>query len=443
MTESLSSRSSALEILQAVSRRNHALDEAVSGHLGFAKLEPRDRAFVRLIVATTLRRLGQIDALIAVCLERPIETKMPAVHDILRLGIAQLLFLKTPPHAAVDTSVALAEGIGHGALKGLVNAVLRRLSREGSAIVETQDAAKLNTPAWLWESWIAAYGEDTTRKIAVAHMAEPPLDITVRSHAESHRESHRESWASRLSATILPTGSLRRPIAQEGGGGAIPELPGFAEGEWWVQDAAAAIPASLFGDVTGRSAIDLCAAPGGKTAQLAAAGAKVIAVDVSAARIKLLRDNMSRLHLPADFICADASVWHPREQAECVLLDAPCTATGTLRRHPDIARLKSPKDVTRLMAVQDRLLDAATAMLAPGGMLVYCTCSLQPEEGEQRIAALLDRKSDLVRVPIAPAEVGGLPELLTAEGALRTLPCHLSAQGGMDGFYAVRLRRIG
>jgi 16S rRNA (cytosine967-C5)-methyltransferase len=438
MTESLSSRSTALEILQAVLRRNGTLDEAASGHLGFAKLEPRDRAFVRLLVATSLRRLGQIDALIAVCLERPVEMKMPAVHDILRLGIAQLLFLKTPPHAAVDTSVALAEEVGHGALKGLVNAVLRRLSREGATIVDAQDAAKLNTPGWLWESWIAAYGEGTARKIAEAHMAEPPLDITVKSHAESHRES----WASRLSAAILPTGSLRRPIAQEGGGGAIPELPGFAEGEWWVQDAAAAIPASLFGNITGRSAIDLCAAPGGKTAQLAAAGAKVTAVDVSATRIKLLRENMNRLHLPADFICADASVWHPREKADCVLLDAPCTATGTLRRHPDIARLKSPKDVTRLMAVQDRLLDAATAMLATGGTLVYCTCSLQPEEGEQRIAALLDRKSGLVRVPIAPPDVGGLAELLTAEGALRTLPCHLSAQGGMDGFYAARLRRV-
>ena len=273
-------------------------------------------------------------------------------------------------------------------------------------------------------------------------MAEPPLDITVKSHGESHRETHREFWASRLGAAILPTGSLRRPIAQEGGGGAIPELPGFAEGEWWVQDAAAAIPASLFGDVAGRSIIDLCAAPGGKTAQLAAAGAKVTAVDVSATRIKLLRENMNRLHLPAAFICADASVWHPHEKSDCVLLDAPCTATGTLRRHPDIARLKSPKDVTRLTAVQDRLLDAATMMLSTGGMLIYCTCSLQPEEGEQRIAALLDRKSDLVRVPVAPAEVGGLAELLTTQGDLRTLPCHLANQGGMDGFYAVRLRRI-
>jgi len=442
MTDALSSRSSALEILRAVLRRNSALDEAASGHLGFAKLQPRDRAFVRLLVATALRRLGQIDGLIAACLERPIEPKAPAAHDVLRLGIAQLLFLKTPPHAAVDTSVALTEAAGHGALKGLVNAVLRRLSRDGLGLLEAQDAAKLNTPAWLWESWCAAYGEATTRKIAEAHMAEPPLDITVKSHGESHRESHRESWASRLGAAILPTGSLRRPAAQEGGGGAIPELPGFAEGEWWVQDAAAAIPAGLFGNVAGRKFVDLCAAPGGKTAQLAAAGAKVTAVDVSAARIKLLRENMDRLHLPAELICADASVWRPREPADCVLLDAPCTATGTLRRHPDIARLKSSKDVTRLTAVQDRLLDAAAMMLSTGGTLIYCTCSLQPEEGDQRIAALLARNSDLVRVPIAPGEAGGLPELLTAQGDLRTLPCHLASQGGMDGFYAVRLRRI-
>jgi 16S rRNA (cytosine967-C5)-methyltransferase len=435
-----SPRAVALDVLDSCLRRRRALDDAIAAAQGLSELESRDRAFVRLLVATALRRLGQIDALIAHCLERPLPPKARRVHDILRLGVVQLLFLGTPPHAAADTSVRLAKAEGLAAFKGLVNAVLRRLAREGAALVASQDAARLNTPDWLWDSWTAAYGADTARAIATAHLAEPALDITVKSDAAR--------WAQALGAVILPTGSLRRPGAAHGGGGPVAELPGYAEGAWWVQDAAAAIPATLLGDVRGRPVIDLCAAPGGKTAQLAALGALVTAVDVSDKRLRLVRDNLDRLGLEARLVRADASRWRPDAPVPFVLLDAPCTATGTIRRHPDVARLKTPDDVARLVAIQDRLLDAAAEMLEDGGCLVFCTCSLQPEEGPQRVAALLER-APLARVRITSAQLGGLADLVTAEGDLRTLPCHLGGAeaaaggppGGLDGFYAARLRR--
>jgi 16S rRNA (cytosine967-C5)-methyltransferase len=245
-----------------------------------------------------------------------------------------------------------------------------------------------------------------------------------------------EGWAARLGGRVLPTGGVRLDSAA-----LIEDLPGFAAGQWWVQDAAAALPARLFGRLEGRQVVDLCAAPGGKTAQLAAAGAEVIAVDRAAARLKRVTDNLARLGRSAATIAADATQWRPPGKVEAVLLDAPCSATGTIRRHPDIPWLKSPDDVATLAALQDRLLAAAVEMTAPGGILVYCTCSLQPEEGPQRIAALI-AKGGVERVAVSAAEVGGVPEFVTAEGDLRTLPCHLADEGGIDGFYAARLRRL-
>jgi len=218
-------------------------------------------------------------------------------------------------------------------------------------------------------------------------------------------------------------------------------LPGYAEGAWWVQDATAAIPARLLGDVAGRKVIDLCAAPGGKTSQLAAAGAQVTAIDRSNRRLERLVTNLQRLNLHAEAIVADAVSWRPAARAPFVLLDAPCTATGAIRRHPDVPRLKTPEDVVRLAAVQERLLAAAIDMLEPGGILVYCTCSLEPEEGPAQIAALLARGAPVERRPIEAAEVGGLSVLLTEEGDLRTLPSHLPEFDGIDGFYAARLVR--
>ncbi len=426
MSDPPTARVCALDVLDAVLGARRRLDDALAGHRALAGLDARDRAFARLLVATVLRRLGQIDALIAHCLDRPLPKAAERVQHILRLGACQLVFLGTPAHAAVDSAVALAGE----PFKGLVNAVLRRLAREGADLAAKQDAPCLNTPGWLWRSWRGAYGEATARAIAEAHLAEPPLDITVKRHAEG--------WARRLDAQILPTGTLRRAL-----GGAVEDLDGYAQGDWWVQDAAAVLPARLLGDVAGETVIDLCAAPGGKTAQLAAAGAHVVAVDHSAPRLDRLRQNLARLGLAAETIAADATRWRPPAPVRFVLLDAPCSATGTIRRHPDIPHLKKPTDVRRLAALQDRLLDAAYPMLAPGGTLVYCVCSLEPEEGPKRIEAVGTRAPGLERVAITADEIGGLSELVTGDGDLRILPCHLADRGGLDGFFVARLRRIG
>ncbi|WP_119460604.1 transcription antitermination factor NusB [Rhodospirillaceae bacterium SYSU D60014] len=425
----LAPRAVALDLLQAVLRRRRPFDETLADHPELTRLAGRDRAFVRLLTATTLRRLGQIDRILGRCLERPLPRRAAAIQDLLRLGACQLLFLRTPPHAAVDSTVALAAGLGGEAgFKGLVNAVLRRLDREGEALLAAEADLRVNTPDWLWDSWVAAYGDATAAAIAAAHLEEPPLDITVKGDPTP--------WAERLDAVPLPTGSLRRATA-----GPVEALPGFDAGAWWVQDAAAALPARFLGPVAGKRVIDLCAAPGGKTAQLAAAGAQVTAVDRSANRLARLTENLSRLSLAAETVTADAAGWRPETPADAVLLDAPCTATGTIRRHPDVPWLKSPQDMRKLVPLQDRLLAAAVAMTASGGTLVYCVCSLQPEEGSERIATLLASDAPVERSPIEPAEVGGLAELLTQQGELRSLPCHLADRGGLAGFYAARLRR--
>jgi 16S rRNA (cytosine967-C5)-methyltransferase len=420
-------RAVALDILGAVLPRGAALDEALAGHGGMAGLETRDRAFARLLIATTLRRLGQIDELINACLDHPLGRKAGRIRHILRLGICQLVFLGVAPHAAVHGMVEL---VGENrSFRGLVNAVLRRMSREGGAMAERQDAARLNTPDWLWRRWSKAYGETTVRSLAEAHLADPPLDFTLKDGPQD--------WAARLDAVPLPTGSLRRVS-----GGAIETLDGYGDGAWWVQDTAAALPARLLGKVDGATVLDLCAAPGGKTAQLAAAGANVIAVDRDRARLARLKTNLERLDLTAEIVQADAAAWRPRKPAGHILLDAPCSATGTIRRHPDIPHLKQPGDIARLIGLQDRLLDAAAAMLAPGGLLVYCVCSLEPEEGPERIAALLARNPRLARESIASHLPDDLDSLITDDGDLRTLPCHLAEFGGLDGFYAARLRRL-
>ncbi len=424
-----SARGVALELLTEVLEKKRPLDELLDGNRGLAALEPRDRAFAYLMTATVLRRLGQIDALIAHALARPLPAKAATAQNLLRLGIAQLLFLKVPAHAAVGETVELAEAMNWGGFKGLINAVLRRLGAEGEAILAAQDAPRLNTPDWLWQSWSQAYGEAAARDIAAACLEEPPLDLTVKANAQG--------WAAELEAELLPTGTLRRRT-----GGDVKALPGFAEGAWWVQDAAAALPARMLGDVAGKRVLDLCAAPGGKTAQLALAGAKVTALERSAHRLRRLAENLARLRLSAELVAADVELWRPEEPADAVLLDAPCTATGALRRHPDIRHLKTPADVTRMAAEQDRLLKAALAMLRPGGLLVYAVCSLELEEGPARIAALLGAGAPLRRRPLEASEINGLAELVTPEGDLRTLPCHLAERGGLDGFYACRLERL-
>lgn len=425
----------AVTILNAVLRQDTPLDDALNKHPDIARLASRDRAFVRLLTATVLRRQGQIDALIRHCLERPLKAKFAEAEDLLRLGIAQLLFLDTPPHAALSTTLALATTPRTAGQKGLINAILRRLDREGRDLVAAQDAPRLNTPDWLWQSWADAYGKKTAHRIAEASLSEPPLDLTVKSKRKDWLERMTEAD---LKAWLLPGGSLRLEQA-----GDVRRLPGYERGKWWVQDAAAALPARLLGEVEGLKVIDLCAAPGGKTAQLAAAGAKVTAVDRSAGRLRRLSENLDRLNLSVEVVAANAIKWQPKKPVDAVLLDAPCSATGTLRRHPDIARLRRAGDIAEVADLQDKLLDAAAAMVKPGGLLVYATCSLQPEEGPERIAKLLKERNDLERVPLAAEELGeGLEACITADGDLRTLPCHLSDQGGMDGFFACRLRRL-
>lgn len=425
MSETLATdaRAAALDALSQILRRRQALDDALKLD-GIA--DSRDRAFARLLVATSLRRKGQIDDVLARCLEK---SPPPPIEDLLRLGVAQLLFLDVKPHAVVDSAVELAKTIGFAPLGKLVNAVLRRISTEGQAWVAAQDPAPLNTPDWLWRSWIAAYGETTARDIAAAHLSEPPLDFTPAGSAEM--------WAQRLEAAELFTGSLRRAA-----GGSVAALPGYDQGGWWVQDAAATLPVRLLDPHPGEHIADLCAAPGGKTAQLAAAGAVVTALDRSARRLTRLQENLTRLTLSAELVAADASAWQPPALFDKVLLDAPCSATGTMRRHPDVAWTKQPSDIEKLAAAQDRLLAAAAEMVKPGGVLVFCTCSLQPEEGAARIERFLRSTPRFGRLPVEAGEVGGLSDLVSAEGDLRTLPCHLVEIGGMDGFFAARLRRL-
>jgi 16S rRNA (cytosine967-C5)-methyltransferase len=419
------SRKVALDVLVACLDKGQPLDDALARHPGFPALDPRDRAFVRLLLATTLRRLGEIDTMLGSMIERPLDGASAIGLQILRLGAAQLLFLGTPAHAAVDTAVQLAQSrLPH--IKGLINAVLRRVAREGVPMLGERDPAHLNTPAWLWESWAATYGEETTRAIAAAHLIEAPLDLTTRADTDF--------WAGQLEAEKLPTGTLRRRA-----GGNITELPGFPEGAWWVQDAAATLPVRLLGDVTGKRVADLCAAPGGKTLQLCAAGAQVTAVDISARRVMRLGENLARAGMTAALVTADASKWTPAEKFDAILIDAPCSGTGTLRRHPDIAWLKDEEDVSRLTVTQDRLLVHALDLLKPGGMLVYAVCSLQQDESADRIEALLARESRVQRAAVQPAELPGLTDAITPAGDVRTLPSMWSERGGIDGFYIARL----
>jgi 16S rRNA (cytosine967-C5)-methyltransferase len=432
----LAARRIAADILEGVLHKHRTLDDQLDGaaaHPGLKALPDRDRALMRRLVATILRRLGSLGHLLSRLLDRGIPTDAPRAQSALLIGAAQILWMDVPDHAAVDLSVRLVQSDRRAAkYAGLVNAVLRRCAREGQPLIDEVKSQTLDVPPWLLARWIAHYGETVARGIAGAISHEPSLDITVKSDAAQ--------WASRLHGETLPTGSVRTPLQ-----GSVTMLPGFVEGQWWVQDAAAALPARLFGDVAGKTIVDLCAAPGGKTAQLAQAGARVIAVDRSPHRMARLRDNFARLALEAESVVADATEWQGGSSGgfDGILVDAPCTSTGTIRRHPDIAWLRQESELGALMALQKRLLQRGIALLKPGGTLVYCTCSLEPEEGEQAISALLATESAVRRAPIDPGEVAGLSEILNQEGDLRTLPCHLPHQdprlGGLDGFYAARL----
>jgi len=433
----LAARRIAADILDGVLHKHRTLDDQLEGagaHPGLKTLADRDRALMRRLVATVLRRLGTLGHLLSRLLDRGVPTDAPRAQSALLIGAAQILWMDVPDHAAVDLSVRLVQSDRRAAkYAGLVNAVLRRCAREGAGIVAEVKAEMLDIPPWLSKRWVAHYGEATARAIALAIGHEPSLDISVKSDAPQ--------WATRLHGELLPTGSVRTLLQ-----GPVTMLPGFAEGAWWVQDAAAALPARLFGDVEGKTIVDFCAAPGGKTAQLARAGARVIALDRSPARVARLKDNLTRLSLTAEAVVADATEWPNGAETggfDGILIDAPCTSTGTIRRHPDVAWLRQESDLAALVALQKRMLARAASLLKPGGVLVYCTCSLEPEEGEAPIAALLATEPGLKRAPIAAGEVAGLSEIVNPQGDLRTLPCHLPHAdprlSGLDGFYAARL----
>ncbi|OKO70008.1 RsmB/NOP family class I SAM-dependent RNA methyltransferase [Bradyrhizobium sp. NAS96.2] len=431
----LAARRIAADILDGVLHKHRTLDDQLDGagaHPGLKSLADRDRALMRRLVSTILRKLGTLGHLLSRLLDRGIPTDAPRAQSALLIGAAQILWMDVPDHAAVDLSVRLVQSDRRAAkYAGLVNAVLRRCAREGQGLIDEISTQTLDLPPWMLARWNAHYGEATAREMALALGHEPSLDLTVKSDAAQ--------WASRLHGETLPTGTVRTLLQ-----GSVTMLPGFAEGQWWVQDAAAALPVRLFGEIKGKAIADLCAAPGGKTAQLALAGAQVTAVDRSPARVARLRDNLTRLALQADTVVADAAEW-PAEAAsfDGILVDAPCTSTGTIRRHPDVAWLRQEGDIAALSALQKRLLQKAIHLLKPGGTLVYCTCSLEPEEGEHVIAALLASESGLRRAPVETSEVAGLDDIITADGDLRTLPSHLPSAdprlGGLDGFYAARL----
>lgn len=432
--QGLAVRTIAAEILDGVLQRKRPLDEQLEDQAALRALADRDRALTRRLVGTVLRRRGTLRHLLASMLERGFPADTPRFESAMLIGAAQILFLDVPDHAAVDLSVRLVQNDRRASrYSGLANAVLRRLTREGKHLLANLDPVEHDTPEWLMRRWSKTYGAERARAIAAANAQEPPLDLTVKSDPQA--------WAAQLEGRILPTGSVR--IIPHG---PVTQLPGFEDGAWWVQDAAAALPARLFGDVRGRRVADLCAAPGGKTAQLALAGAQVTAVDRSRARLARLRENIARLKLPAETIAADATQWQA-EPCDAVLLDAPCTSTGTIRRHPDIPWLKTESDFAALVKLQRALLEHAVSLLKPGGVLVYCTCSLEPEENADAIGSLLDRHANLRRDPIAAGEIGGCAELLSSDGDLRTLPIHFADSdprwSGIDGFYAARIVKNG
>lgn len=430
-TPGLSVRRLAIETLEAILAGGVAFDEHAVNDVTLKNLAPRDRAFFLTLVMTALRRRGEAENVIKSFLATPLPRKSGLTSLILLLGTVQLLFLGVAPHAAIDLSVRLARIDSEARhFAGLINAVLRKIATGGHSLLRDADAAKLNTPMWLWSRWCDTYGQPVTEAIAQAHGHEPPLDITVK--------DNNALWSERLGGLLLPTGTIRLKPNQ----GMVDLLPGYSDGAWWIQDAAASMPVKLLGDLTGKTALELCAAPGGKTIQLCAAGADVNAVDISANRLKRLAENLNRARFHPKVIQGDAMQYDPQRQFDAVLLDAPCSATGTIRRHPDLPYVKTAEQIESLVELQGQMLEKSARHVKPGGMLVYCTCSLEPEEGESQIERFLELNSHFSIVPITPGEAGIEPHFVSPCGHLRTLPhMQIGDSATLDGFFAARLTR--
>jgi 16S rRNA (cytosine967-C5)-methyltransferase len=420
----------AARCLQLVLEQGQPLDLAMSEIALFKQLEGRDRAFARLITATTLRRLGQIDAVLKPFIKK---TPAPYPHAILRTGAAQLLFLDTPAHAAVGAAVSLLKRSKKTiSASGMANAVLRRVSEQGQDLLEKTQTTD-NLPKWLLEDWKKSYGLEACGKIADILVQEPPLDISVKSAPEA--------WAEKIDGDVLPGGTIRRAKI-----GDITMIPGFKSGDWWAQDISASLPIKLLGKLENKRVLDMCAAPGGKTMQLAAAGADVVALDKNTSRIKFIEQNLKRTKLKAKILAGDGAKWRDPDKTvqagfDHVLLDAPCTATGTFRRRPDVLHRKAAIDVEHLVRVQERLLLAAARHVRPGGTLLYCTCSLQRREGEEQVTQFLKNRSDFRLIPVLEEEMFTLNCAITARGEVRVMPFFLGEKGGMDGFFIARFTR--
>lgn len=432
----LAARRAAVRLLAAVVDAKTPLDgltDGEHGHPQYRALDPRDRALVRAILTTALRHRRSIGALIEARLDRPLPGNATALSHILHVGAAQMLFLDVPDSAAVDLAVSHAKADPRTRrFANLVNAILREIGRRKERALPAVLAKTVEAPDWFAERLVLAYGNDHARRILEMHGHEAAIDLTVKSDAQG--------WAERLGGIVLPTGSVRLPSVE----GPISSLPGFGDGEWWVQDAAAALPARLLGDIEGKQIGDLCAAPGGKTAQLVAAGASVTAIEKVANRARRLAANLERLKLSAKIAIDDLFEHRPEELYDAVLLDAPCSSTGTVRRHPDVPWTKTPEDVIRLAALQRRMLDHAVTLVKPGGTILFCNCSLDPEEGEAMIERAVAENGRLQRDPIRAGEFPFADPFLDADGAVRTTPAGLPTDqpvlAGLDGFYAVRLK---
>jgi 16S rRNA (cytosine967-C5)-methyltransferase len=435
----LAARKAAARLLAAVIDARTPLDgmtDHEGGHPMYRSLDMRDRGLVRAILVTALRYRMTIAGLIARRLDKSLPPNATALSHILHVAAAQILFLDIPDSAAVDLAVTHAKSDPRTArFSGLVNGVLRGMARGKDAELAEALAKTDEAPKWFADRLEHAYGAETAKKILQAHRHEAPVDFSVKSDPEG--------WAEKLGGIVTPTGTVR----VEKLAASVPDLPGFAEGAWWVQDAAANLPARLLGDIKGLRVADLCAAPGGKTAQLILAGAKVTALDTSKNRLVRLTHNLERLGLEAEIVQADLLKFEPETLFDAVLLDAPCSSTGTVRRHPDVPWTKTPADVEKLADLQARLLAHAITLVKPGGRIVFSNCSLDPLEGEDLYQEFLARTPGVANDPVLPGEIDGIDPFLTPQGTLRSTPAgmDLGSPGlsGLDGFFAARLRKAG
>ncbi len=413
-------RRSAVHLLDQVMDKGRLLSEVIGGG-ALQKLAPEDRARAQRLATETLRNLERADRILQKHLKK---TPAITVQNVLRMATVELC-QGGAAHGVINDAVEIvAKGKRTAGMKGLTNAVLRKVADKG--VDEWENLRVPRLPKWLRKPLAQAYGNEAMLSIEAAHFAGAPLDLTAKGDAAAVAEA--------VGGELLPTGSVRLQDA-----GQVTALEGFKQGAWWVQDAAAAIPARVLNAQPGEKVLDLCAAPGGKTMQVAAAGAKVTAVDDNPARMERLQENMKRVQLKANVVVGD--VMAQEGQYDAILLDAPCSATGTIRRHPDLPFAKDGSEFGDLIGMQEVFLDHALSLLKPGGRLVFCTCSLLPDEGEVQVEEAVERWADVTVDREAVLVDGVDPAWITEEGGLRLRPDYWADKGGMDGFYVALLRK--